>query len=162
MTSRLDHDDVMARIANVEIRSNDTLNIAKNNEIIINDILKKKESLKKELNTKIREITQKVKKDLQIPNFGKIEAQMKGILIEMEDLRNRSMQSNLIIKGIQESPNEKWEDTSEILGEFIRNNLNLPYPREITDMQISRAHPGKANSRKSNKKLSINQLLLNL
>ena len=89
MTSWLDHDDVMARIANVEIRSNDTLNIAKNNEIIINDILEKKESLKKELTTKIREITQKVKKDLQIPNFGKIEAQMKGILIEMEDLRNR-------------------------------------------------------------------------
>ena len=46
MTSRLDHDDVMARIANVEIRSNDTLNIAKNNEIIINDILKKKRIIK--------------------------------------------------------------------------------------------------------------------
>ena len=54
----------MARIADVEIRSNDALNIAKNNEIIISDILRKHESLKGELNTKIVEITQKVQKKL--------------------------------------------------------------------------------------------------
>ena len=54
----------MARIADVEIRSNDALNIVKNNEIIISDILRKHESLKGELNTKIVEITQKVKKKL--------------------------------------------------------------------------------------------------
>ena len=59
------HDDLKtARITNNEIRSNDTLNIAKNKEIIINHILKKPESLKKEPNTKIPKITQKVKKDL--------------------------------------------------------------------------------------------------
>ena len=54
----------MVRIADVEIRSNDALNIVKNNEIIISDILRKHESLKGELNTKIVEITQKVKKKL--------------------------------------------------------------------------------------------------
>ena len=54
----------MARIADVEIRSNDALNIVKNNEIIISDILRKHESLKGELNTKIVEITQKVQKKL--------------------------------------------------------------------------------------------------
>ena len=58
------HHDLMARIADVEIRSNDALNIVKNNEIIISDILRKHESLKGELNTKIVEITQKVKKKL--------------------------------------------------------------------------------------------------
>ena len=58
------HHDLMARIAYVEIRSNDALNIVKNNEIIISDILRKHESLKGELNTKIVEITQKVKKKL--------------------------------------------------------------------------------------------------
>ena len=52
----------MVRIADVEIRSNDALNIVKNNEIIISDILRKHESLKGELNTKIVEITQKVQK----------------------------------------------------------------------------------------------------
>ena len=75
---------------------------------IINVILKKQETLKEELNTKIAKIIQKVRKDLQTPNIGKVEAQrsqMKGILIEMEDLRNQSMRSNLIIKGIQENPN---------------------------------------------------------
>ena len=54
----------MVRIADVEIRSNDALNIVKNNEIIISDILRKHESLKGELNTKIVEITQKVQKKL--------------------------------------------------------------------------------------------------
>ena len=54
----------MVRIADVEIRSNDALNIVKNNEIIISDILRKHESLKGELNTKIVEITQKVKKKI--------------------------------------------------------------------------------------------------
>ena len=75
---------------------------------IKNVILKKQETLKEELNTKIAKIIQKVRKDLQTPNIGKVEAQrsqMKGILIEMEDLRNRSMRSNLIIKGVQENPN---------------------------------------------------------
>ena len=60
----------------------------------------------------IPEITQKVKKDLQIPNTEKIEAQMKGTLIELEDLRHWSMQYNLKINGMQESSNEKWEDAS--------------------------------------------------
>ena len=32
---------------------------------------------------------------------------MKAVLIELEDLRNRSMRENLIIKGIEEDPNEK-------------------------------------------------------
>ena len=54
----------MARIADVEIRSNDALNIVKNNEIVISDILRKHESLKGELNTKIVEITQKVQKKI--------------------------------------------------------------------------------------------------
>ena len=48
---------------------------------------------------------------------------MKGILIKLEDLRNWSRQSNLLIKGIQESPNEKWEDASQVLSYFIQNKL---------------------------------------
>ena len=59
---------------------------------------------------------------------------MKGILIKLEDLRNWSMQSNLIIKGIQESSNEKWEDASQVLADFIQNKLNLPYSHVIIDM----------------------------
>ena len=59
---------------------------------------------------------------------------MKGILIKLEDLRNWSMQSNLIIEGIQESPNEKWEDASQVLSDFIQNKLNLPYSHVIIDM----------------------------
>lgn len=66
------------------------------------DILKKQEPLEEELNIKISKIAQKVKKDFQIPStvFGKNETEKKGILIELEDLRNWSMQSNLKIKSI--------------------------------------------------------------
>ena len=58
------HYDLMARFANVKIRSKNALYIAKNSEITINDKLKKQESFKKEFKTKITEITDKVRKDL--------------------------------------------------------------------------------------------------
>ena len=45
-------------------------------------------------------------------NIEKVEGQLKAILIELDDIRNRSMRSNLIFKGIKEEPNEKWEGTS--------------------------------------------------
>lgn len=62
---------------------------------------------KNELDTKIPEITQKVKEDLQFPNIGRTDAQMKVILLELENLRNQSMQYNSIIKSTQENSNEK-------------------------------------------------------
>ena len=73
----------------------------------------KSDQMKEEFKTKILEFTEKGNKDFQITNIRKIEL-MKGMLIELKDLRNRSMQSNLTIKGFQESLNEKWEDTSHI------------------------------------------------
>ena len=51
-------------------------------------------------------------------NFKKLETQLKGIMTELEDLRNRSMRSTLIFKKIDQKPNKTWEDTSKILAEF--------------------------------------------
>ena len=51
-------------------------------------------------------------------NFKKLETQLKGIMTELEDLRNRSMRSTLMFKKIDQKPNKTWEDTSKILAEF--------------------------------------------
>ena len=82
-------------------------------------------------------ITTQVKDDLHI---SKIETQLRGVLLELEDLRNRSMRSNLIFKGVPEESKETWDDTSQLIAGFITENLNLPYSLDQIDIQISRAH----------------------
>ena len=69
------------------------------------------------------EITEKlafnVKEELKEElNFKKLETQLKGIMTELEDLRNCSMRSTLIFKKIDQKPNKTREDTSKILAEF--------------------------------------------
>ena len=65
-------------------------------------------------------------------------------MIELEDLRNRCMRSTLIFKNIDQKRNQTWEDTLEILADFLTSKVNLPYTYEEIDMQISRAHWGTA------------------
>ena len=55
----------------------------------------------------------------------KVEAQLKAAMIELEDLRNRSMRSTLVFKNIREEKNETWEDTCQILSNFITTKLDL-------------------------------------
>ena len=55
----------------------------------------------------------------------KVEAQLKAAMIELEDLRNRSMRSTLVFKNIREETNETWEDTCQILSNFITTKLDL-------------------------------------
>ena len=57
-------------------------------------------------------------------NIRKIEGQLKAALIELEDLRNRSMRSTLIFKNIKEERKETWEDTARILTNFIVETSN--------------------------------------
>ena len=78
-----------------------------------------------------------IKEELEIT---KLQAQMKATLIELEDLRNRTMRSTLIFKNILGTQNESWEDTSQLLAEFITCEIDLPYSFEEIDFQISRAH----------------------
>ena len=82
-------------------------------------------------------ITTQVKDD---PHINKIETQLRGVLLELEDLRNRSMRSNLIFKGVPEESKEIWDDTSQLIAGFITENLHLPYSLDQMDIQISRAH----------------------
>ena len=114
--------------------SKEALDLAKKNEIIINKVLDKQQETNDDLS---KRVTKQVKEDLHI---NKIETQLRGVLLELEDLRNRSMRSNLIFKGIPEESKETWDDTSQLLAGFITENLNLLYSFDQMDMQISRAH----------------------
>ena len=60
-------------------------------------------------------------------NFKELKTQLKGAMIELENLRNCSMRSALIFKNINQKPNETWEDTSKILVEFLTSEVKLPY-----------------------------------
>ena len=84
--------------------------------------------------TKVLDIVKHVNSDLQIT---KLKVQMKSILIELHDIRNHTMRGNLIFKSRDESAVEKWEHTTQVLANFIHDNLNSY--NEI-DGQISRTH----------------------
>ena len=83
-------------------------------------------------------------------NIRKIEGQLKTALIELEDLRNRSMRSTLIFKNIKEERKETWEDTARILTNFTVEDLKLSYRYDEIDNQISRAHRGSSEDSNDN------------
>ena len=82
----------MARLCNVETQAKEALDLAKKkNEIIINEVLEKQQETNDDLKSDLsKRVTTQVKEDLHI---NKIEAQLRGVLLELEDLRNRSMRS---------------------------------------------------------------------
>ena len=110
-------------------RSEEALNIAKNNEIPTNSF----ENISEEqIATKVPDIVKQVKNYLKIT---KLEGQMKGVLIELQHIRSCTMRVNLIFKGIDEIVKEKWEDTPQVLADFIQGNLNLAYLK-LTDKLV--------------------------
>ena len=73
-------------------------------------------------------------------HINKLEAQVRDTLMEIDDLRNRSMRNTLIFRNVPEENNETWEDTCGLLGSYIYSKLNLPYNQHTIDNQISTAH----------------------
>ena len=145
----INHNEILARVTAVEQRSHEALNIAKNNETIITNL---PTDIEQNL---LPQLIEKILPDLVLKindslNINKLESQMKAVLIELEDLRNRSVRENLIIKGIEEDPNEKWDNNVGKLTEFIHDNLNLGYSQSEIDAQISRCH--RANNENSSNK----------
>ena len=119
----------MARVEAVENRSEEPLNITKNNEILINSF---ENILEEQKATKVPDKVEQVKNDLKIT---KLEGQIKSVLIELQHIKNHTMTDNLIFKGIDESVKEKWEDTPQVLADFIQGNLNLAYLK-LTDKLV--------------------------
>ena len=69
----------------------------------------------------------------------RILADINNLKEENEDLRNRSMRSTLIFRGVPErDQSDSWEDVSRYLSEYLANKLGIDLYE--TAMQVSRAH----------------------
>ena len=131
------HQEVMNKIEVVDKKTKEALQIATKNQTEIIKI--------KEHNTKVKEEITKDQKEIHsqtADQIKRVEAQLKAAMIELEDLRNRSMRSTLVFKNIKEERNETWEDNCHILSNFITTKLDLSYTKEFINSMISRAHRG--------------------
>ena len=114
----------------------EALQLAKNNEILIWKLRHESQGLKEKIQSSITEVAETVVKRYTQEKFRipKIEAQRKRVLIELEDLRNRSMRSTVIFKNIHEENESTWEDTARVLGQFISEELDINYTYKEIDM----------------------------
>lgn len=149
------HKELLEKISRAEETSNEALRIAQKNESEIFNIKEQQDNIKAQqdvMETNIKsEVLETLKNDIgHLEVIKKLEHQLKGAMIEMEDLRNRSMRSTLIFKNIPEEEHETWEDTCATLAEFITTELTLPYSFDEIDMLISRAHRGPENNEEYN------------
>ena len=90
-------------------------------------------------NNELRNELKQINKRLQL-NEGMV-AQMRSKMIQQDekilDLMARSMRDNIVIQGIQEKPNETWDDTKKSLHQFFVHEMKIPNPDDII---IERAH----------------------
>ena len=89
----------MNKIETVEKKTDEAIQLAKKNEAEINEISNRQVQIKNELAS---ELNLTLKNEIDKLNIKKLEAQVKGTLIELEDLRNRSMRPTLVFKNIRE------------------------------------------------------------
>ena len=131
--------NAMERIAKVEETVSKAYQNTLKNEQEIFDIKSNHDQLKNQIDTKINNAKREMKQQL---NVKKLETQLRGALMELEDLRNRSMRSTLIFKNVKEENNERWDDTARLLCSYIVDQLDLNYTYVEIDFHISRAHRG--------------------
>ena len=131
--------NTMERIAKVEETVSKAYQNKLKNEQEIFDIKNNHDQLKNQIDTKINNAKDEIKQEL---NIKKLETQLRGDLMELEDLRNRSMRWTLIFKNVKEENNERWNDTARILCSYIVDQLDLNYTYDEVEFHISRAHCG--------------------
>ena len=130
------HNELIERISKVEDTARKALDIGLQNANDIKKIDEQQDRMREEVSTTLKA---EVKEELLL-EITKLQAQMKATLIELEDLQNRTMRSKLIFKNIPGIQNESWEDTCQLLSDFITCELDLPYSIEEINFQIIRAH----------------------
>ena len=151
------HSELLVKVDAADKNAKKALQLAKNNEAIIDELRQENQTLKEKIKADIIEgADNSVKKymankDSVIPQ---IEGQIKGVFIELEDLRNQSMRSTLILKNIKEENESIWEDSTRVLGKFISPDLDMNYTDEEIDMFISRDHrDSQGSAKKSSQKI---------
>ena len=128
-TIQKNHEDLKTELQIVDQKAKDAHTLALENQDEIKKLIDKQKNLNEE-------IKQDILKSINMPEIQK---QLKTLDDENEDLRNRSMRSTLIFRGVRETEkNDSWEETSRLLVNILIKKLQLdPYE---CNMQISRAH----------------------
>ena len=151
------HSELLVKVDAADKNAKEALQLAKNNEAIIDELRQENQTLKEKIKADIIEgADNSVKKymankDSVIPQ---IEAQIKGVFIDLEDLRNQSMRLTLIFKNIKEENESIWEDSTRVLGKFISPDLDMNYTDEEINMFISRDHrDSQGSAKKSSQKI---------
>ena len=86
-----------------------------------------------------KELTDMKQWQVNHDDSARILADTDSLKEENEDLRNRSMRSTLIFRGVPErEQSDSWEDVSRYLSECLANKLGMDLYE--VDMQVSRAH----------------------
>ena len=137
------HDEIISRINNIEETAKKALTTAEKNEGDIFTLKNTQDELKESWKTELSSATNALIEDLNNTKL-RLETQLRGALVELDDIRNRSMRSTLVFKNIKEKNKETWEQTTDILREYIIEELNLSYDYQDLDFLISRAHRGPA------------------
>ena len=125
------HKGLMNKTETIKRKTDEALQLAKKNEAKIDEISNHQVQIKKELTS---ELNLTLKNEIEKLNIKKLEAQVKGTLIELEDLRNRLMRSTLVFKNIRDEHHETWEETCKTLLHFIISEPNVPYSFDDIDL----------------------------
>ena len=150
---RHNHEELITKIEKVEQVAKQALITAEKNEARLYELEEANEKQKKETEKELKSLKESIMNEINIP---RLEAQLKATLIEIEDLRNRSMRSTLIFKNIKEEHKETWEDTTRILTNYIVDELGLEYTHDEIDFQLSRSHRGTPDAEGDTNETSTN------
>ena len=73
-------------------------------------------------------------------NVSKFEERCSTLNSELQELKARSMQSNLVFYGIAEPPRGEVDNTESKLKDFLKHELDLEGPEKVNDIVFDRVH----------------------
>ena len=115
--------NVQATVSNMESRFNQF----ESSLTQVKESNKRLEDNQREMNTTVNNLTSKV---------TKLESELKQSQRKCEQLEAQSRRENLRLYGLEERPNETWEETEQNVRDYIRKDLEI----DESGVQIERAH----------------------
>ena len=73
-------------------------------------------------------------------NVSKFEERCSSLNSELQELKARSMQSNLVFYGLAEAPHGDTENTESKLKDFLKHELELEDPGKVDEIVFDRVH----------------------
>ena len=133
------HRQLKADLHSVDVKASEAFTQAQSNKTQIEEILQSQASLEEHIQSALEPKIQTLLVNEKEQNKAEIFAlsnKLSKLEDENDDLRNRSMRSTLIFRGIpKEEQNDSWENVTKHLVNTLVKNLRLDYYE--LDLQIS-------------------------